>query len=45
MLYEIHDDKAELACCLHPHTPQGIYNIFDIKGLAMERKKEKMRME
>ena len=34
MFYEIHDGTVVLACCLHPHTQQGIYNICENKGLA-----------
>jgi hypothetical protein len=37
MLYEIHDGKAVLSCCLHLHTPQGIYSICQIKPILVKR--------
>lgn len=40
MLYEIHDGKEELACCLRLHTPQGIYSTCEIKGLANAKNKK-----
>jgi hypothetical protein len=36
MLYEIHDGKAVLSCCLHLHTPQGIYSICQIKPILVK---------